>query len=273
MLSPLVHAQVRIQGGGGECTLEHTDFYRFHCAADRASSSFDDDDDEATAPPPPRLVHADRMYTCWIPLGAYAADEGTLAVCARSHRLIPSCGVPASASAAETETDRSLSRAAMPASQPFEHSADAPVDAEGARESPDFEELPVAFVNARRTAAAAAAISASVSASASANAPHSVVAAATLSHPGADEHWHCALGRAYSADCSSPMHSDNNASGATGVCAADARLCTDRGGVRAGDVIVFDIRSVHASTPNRSAHFRASIDTRWTTAANALGRQ
>jgi hypothetical protein len=32
---------------------------------------------------------------------------------------------------------------------------------------------------------------------------------------------------------------------------------------RPGDVVVFDIRSIHASTPNLSDCFRISLDTRW----------
>ena len=33
--------------------------------------------------------------------------------------------------------------------------------------------------------------------------------------------------------------------------------------VQAGDLILFDIRTVHASTTNSSKYFRISVDTRW----------
>jgi ectoine hydroxylase-related dioxygenase (phytanoyl-CoA dioxygenase family) len=55
---------VRIMANG-ENTDEHTDFYRF---ANNAKHS--------------------EMYTCWIPLGDYRIEEGTLAVCHGSHMLI-----------------------------------------------------------------------------------------------------------------------------------------------------------------------------------------
>jgi ectoine hydroxylase-related dioxygenase (phytanoyl-CoA dioxygenase family) len=35
------------------------------------------------------------------------------------------------------------------------------------------------------------------------------------------------------------------------------------GAVRAGDVLLFDIRTIHASTPNFSSQFRLSVDMRW----------
>lgn len=33
---------------------------------------------------------------------------------------------------------------------------------------------------------------------------------------------------------------------------------------RAGDMLLFDIRTIHASTPNFSSNFRLSLDLRWT---------
>ena len=121
--------------GSRECTDEHSDWYRFRGCAER-------------------------MLTAWIPLGDYACDgEGVLAVCARSHRLLPATN--AAAAAHESESAAAA-----------------------------HDEFPASFLDARRVASAGC--------------------------TGAVEEWHCA------------RH----------VCA--------------GDVILFDIRAVHASTRNQS---------------------
>jgi hypothetical protein len=123
----------------GENTDEHTDYFRFAHQA-----------------------QARNMYTCWIPLGDYTVDEGTLAVCARSHLLTGFGDNP-------DDSDGWM--------------------AEGKRELP-------------------------------------------LDFRAEDPQWEW--------------------------CTADFRM---------GDVCVFDIRAVHASTPNLSDRFRISMDTRWQAAS------
>eukprot|EP00475_Leptophrys_vorax_P024274 TRINITY_DN3347_c0_g2_i3.p1 TRINITY_DN3347_c0_g2~~TRINITY_DN3347_c0_g2_i3.p1 ORF type:complete len:305 (+),score=64.44 TRINITY_DN3347_c0_g2_i3:87-917(+) len=119
----------------GENTDEHTDYFRFAHQA-----------------------QARNMYTCWIPLGNYTVDEGTLAVCARSHLLTGFGENP-------DDSDEWM--------------------AEGKRELP-------------------------------------------LDFDAQDPEWQW-----FTAD------------------------------FQMGDVCVFDIRAVHASTPNLADRFRISMDTRW----------
>ena len=134
-----------------EYTNEHVDYYRFS-------------------------GNAQRMLTCWVPLGDYAKDRGVLAVAHRSHRLI------------EREEDER----ALRSQRNDEKSDDCKADGDEEAKDKNARELPRAY-----GAAAGGAME-----------------------------WHT----------------------------------TD---VRVGDVVVFDIRAIHASTTNESDRFRISMDTRW----------
>ncbi len=64
----------------GECTEEHTDYYRFEHLAETSSEGEGSDNDIAED-------GARDMFTCWIPLGCLPISHGTLAVAEGSHLL------------------------------------------------------------------------------------------------------------------------------------------------------------------------------------------
>ena len=130
----------------GERTDEHVDYFRFS-------------------------GNARGMLTCWLPLGDYGKEHGTLAVCHGSHRLIAEEGEEETTERKEEEERK----------------------AEGAEgKGKSARELPAAYEAVG----------------------------------GAGFEWHT----------------------------------TDVG---VGDVVVFDIRAIHASTANETDRFRLSMDTRW----------
>lgn len=166
---------VRVHGHN-EFTDMHTDYYRFQAFARNNTNEHEENTANGSSnflslDPPAR-----DMFTCWVPLGDYTPQQGTLVVAEGSHRL--GCYTNDAAEAEHAEEEMKT-------------------------------ELPHEF-------------SAWLSSSCESSSSSSSASSSTPSHPvWRTAHFH------------------------------------------PGDLVIFDLRLVHASTSNQSSQYRLSLDTRW----------